>query len=159
MGEIERDLILRRQPPIARPDGAATPTECLFYPLSLKTFETSALETAMRLKARNCATLLFLSIYLTAATFSQRRPVTIADSIESSAFGAPLDEALGNPLVIYSPKHDEFVVITRKGVIASNTNRSTLTIFRTGAGPDGMHPIHLFQMDSSSIYPAIDHVR
>jgi len=113
----------------------------------------------MFLKTRNCATLLFLSLYLVAAVFSQRRPVTIADSIGSSAFGAPLDEALGNPLVINSPNHDKFVVITRKGVIASNTNRYMLTLFRTGAGLDGMHPIHLFHMDSSSLYPAIDQVR
>jgi dipeptidyl aminopeptidase/acylaminoacyl peptidase len=113
----------------------------------------------MSLHAKNCTTLLFLTLCFISSAFSQKRPGTIADSIGASAFGAPLDEALGYPLVIWSPKHDAFAVITHRGVISSNTNRYTLTLFREASRPSEMRPIRLYDMESSSLYPAIDNVR
>ncbi len=113
----------------------------------------------MSVLVKSCAALLPLLLVLNSAAFAQKRPVTIADSIGTSTFGAPLDEALGVPLVTYSPKHDEFVVITRRGVISSNTNRYTLTLFKIGSGIEEMRPVHLLDMDSSSIYPAIEKVQ
>jgi dipeptidyl aminopeptidase/acylaminoacyl peptidase len=113
----------------------------------------------MSVQTKSCAALLLLFPMLNGVAFAQKRPVTIADSVEASTFGAPLDEALGVPLVAYSPKHDEFVVVTRRGVMASNTNRYTLTLFKIGSGIEEMHPAHLFDMDSSSIYPAIEKIQ
>jgi hypothetical protein len=127
--------------------------------ISLKLLDASVQENAMSLPVKSCTTLLFLTLCLIPASFAQKHPVTIADSIEASALGAPLDAGLGNPLVIYSPRHDAFVVITHRGVIESNTNRYTLNLFRETGRASEMHPIHLFDMESSSLYPAIDKVR
>ncbi len=73
-----------------------------------------------------CAAWLLLLLSLHSGAFAQKRAVTVADSIQAASFGTPLDEALSNSPEIFSPKHDEFVVITRKGIIASNVNRYTL---------------------------------
>jgi hypothetical protein len=89
---------------------------------------------------------------------AQKRPVTVADSIQAQRFGTPFDEALSKPPAIFSPKHDRFLVVTRRGIIASNVNRYTLTLFPADAAVGGAAPTHLLDMDSSSIDPAIDMV-
>jgi dipeptidyl aminopeptidase/acylaminoacyl peptidase len=90
---------------------------------------------------------------------AQKRPATVADSIEAQSFGTPLDEALSKPPAIFSPKHDRFVVVMRRGLIASNVNRYSLILFQVDALMSGAAPIHLLDMDSSSIDPAIDMVQ
>lgn len=99
---------------------------------------------------------LFLLCVVSGVAPAQKRPVTVADSIEAQAFGTPLDEATLEPPAIFSPRHDRFVVVTRRGLIASNANRYALTLFVTDAVMSGAPPTHLLDMDSSSIDPAID---
>jgi dipeptidyl aminopeptidase/acylaminoacyl peptidase len=89
---------------------------------------------------------------------AQKRPVTVADSIEAQSFGTPLDEALSKPPAIFSPKNDRCVVVMRRGLIAPNVNRYSLTLFQTDALSSAA-PVHLLDMDSSSVDPAIDMVQ
>jgi hypothetical protein len=107
--------------------------------------------------ARGAAQWFLLCGVVTIAS-AQKRPVTVADSIQMQRFGTPLDEASSKPPAIFSPKHDRFLIVTRRGMIASNVNRYTLTLFPADAGMRSAAPTHLLDMDSSSIDPAIDMV-
>jgi len=106
-----------------------------------------------------CVSQIVLLCSIGGTAHAQKRPVTVADSIEAQLFGTPLDEALSKPSAIFSPKHDRCVVVMRRGLIAPNVNRYSLIFFQTDALLSGAVFVHLLDMDSSSIDPAIDMVQ
>jgi dipeptidyl aminopeptidase/acylaminoacyl peptidase len=91
-----------------------------------------------------------------------RRPVTVADAIEmtqwadrSYAAGASSTGRVG----VFSPDGTHFLVVLKKGNLASNTNEFSILLFETNAAQEGSKPQTLITMSSSSNREGIKNVR
>jgi dipeptidyl aminopeptidase/acylaminoacyl peptidase len=95
------------------------------------------------------------------ATERSSRPVTVEDAIQmtkvgdlDSFWGSPLPDQLGH----FSPDGKKFVVVTRKGNIASNTRTYSLLLWNTGEVEQSPPPQIVLTMSSSSNRQAIEDV-
>jgi dipeptidyl aminopeptidase/acylaminoacyl peptidase len=87
------------------------------------------------------------------------RPVTIADSITMTMLGDPLAEYVDTSPAQFSPNGKQFVVVTRKGNLALNTNEYDLLLFESAEVFDSPEPQLLLTLASSSSRAAIANVR
>jgi dipeptidyl aminopeptidase/acylaminoacyl peptidase len=91
-----------------------------------------------------------------------RPPVTMADVIRMTRLADPLYEAglASNGLVgNFSPNGAQFVVVLRRGNLASNVNTYSLVLFHTSDVFRSPVPKVLLSLDSSSNRPAISDVK
>jgi hypothetical protein len=93
------------------------------------------------------------------ASHSIRRAVTIRDSIEATHIGSPLSEYYYSSAATFSPDHEHFVVLTRKGDIESNANDYALLLFRTADSFHSPNPEILASFSSKSNRAGIDNPR
>jgi dipeptidyl aminopeptidase/acylaminoacyl peptidase len=95
------------------------------------------------------------------ATERPSRPVSLEDAIQMTKVG-DLDSFWGSPLpdqlAHFSPDGTKFVIVTRKGEIASNTRTYSLLLWSTAAVQQSPPPQIILTMSSSSNRQAIDHV-
>jgi dipeptidyl aminopeptidase/acylaminoacyl peptidase len=92
----------------------------------------------------------------------QKRPVTVADSIEIATLASP-DYFLGGPAVghvaRFSPNGSRFVIVLRKANLARNTNDFSILLYRTASVFDSPNPRVLLTMSSSTNDDAIKNVK
>jgi dipeptidyl aminopeptidase/acylaminoacyl peptidase len=91
----------------------------------------------------------------------EKRPVTVADSIQMTRLGDPgyTEGALSNGIAAkFSPDGKHFVVILKKGNLDANTNEYSLVLFQTAEVFRSPEPQVLVSMASSSNRPAINNV-
>jgi hypothetical protein len=97
-----------------------------------------------------------------AAAPEAKRAFTVADSIELEKFVEP-ETALGSEVGLFSPDGSQFVVVTQRGVLASNRLRATLWLFETGpvdgaaAAGEPRLPRRLAELEGST-HPADNNV-
>ena len=91
-----------------------------------------------------------------------RRPVTVADAIEMNQWadrnynaGASSAGRVG----VFSPDRSHFLVVLKKGNLASNTNEFSILLFETNTALEGSKPQSLITMTSSSNREGIKNVR
>jgi len=92
---------------------------------------------------------------------TDRRPVTVADSIQMTRLGDPsyTDGGPSKGIVAkFSPDGKRFVVVLRKGNLEANTNEYSLILFETEEVVHSPNPRVLLSMASSSNRPAIQNV-
>jgi dipeptidyl aminopeptidase/acylaminoacyl peptidase len=97
-----------------------------------------------------------------ASNQTARRPVTVADTIEMAQW-ADRNYAAGGSSAgrvgIFSPDGSRFLVVLKKGNLASNTNEFSILLFKTRAALEGSKPQPLITMSSSSNREGIKNVR
>jgi dipeptidyl aminopeptidase/acylaminoacyl peptidase len=94
---------------------------------------------------------------------SEKRAITVADGIEMSRLADPQYFLSGSgsaaAVAHFSPNGKHFVVLTRKGKLARNTNEFTLLLFHTSEIFHSAVPHLLVAMESSSNRDAIRDVK
>ncbi len=92
----------------------------------------------------------------------QKRPVTVADSIEIATLASP-DYFVGGPSVghvaRFSPNGSRFIIVLRKANLARNTNDFSILLYRTASVFDSPNPKVLLTMSSSTNDDAIKNVK
>lgn len=96
------------------------------------------------------------------ASQTERRPVTVADAIEMTQWadrGYAAGGSSAGKVGIISPDGRHFLVVLKKGNLASNTNEFSILLFDTKAALEGSKPQPLLTMSSSSNREGIKNVQ
>jgi dipeptidyl aminopeptidase/acylaminoacyl peptidase len=98
-----------------------------------------------------------------ASQHTVQRPVTITDAIEMTRLGESYYAHKGGPYsgeaAQFSPDGQRFVIVLRKGDVASNTNEYRILLWRTSDVFHAPQAETILTISSSSNAPAIDGVR
>ena len=91
-----------------------------------------------------------------------KRPVTVRDAIAVTKLGLPEEILSGNlkdRAAIFSPDHERFLVVLKKGNLERNANEFSVLLYETAAAPQAPAPRLLLTMSSTSNREAIRDIK